>query len=198
MKKFLNKIIKEKNDRGFTIIETLVAVFILVLSITGPMVFAQSGLRTAFLARDQITAFYLAQDAIETIKNMRDNNALQNSNNWLDNILSVCVVQAGELCTVTINTILERNVIRPQLSVCSSVSCPPLMTDDNGRFGYNLTSRGASNSRFTRTVYLKEVVAGKQLEIVVEVKWKSNVGINESRIVVQENIFNWIPGQQDN
>ena len=85
MKNFIKKIIKEKTNRGFTVLETLVAVFILVLAITGPMVFAQSGLRTAFLARDQITAFFLAQDAIETIKNIRDTNALQ-GNDWLEDI----------------------------------------------------------------------------------------------------------------
>lgn len=193
MKNFLKKIIKEKTDRGFTILETLVAVFILVLSITGPMVFAQSGLRTAFLARDQITAFYLAQDAIETIKNMRDNNALQNSNNWLDYIFE-CGAEIGVECKVTIDTILEPGVVRPEVELCSSGFCPPLMTDDSGRFGYDLT--GGTNSRFTRNVYLTEIVQGRELEIVVEVVWKSNVGINTSRIVVQENIFNWIPGQQ--
>jgi hypothetical protein len=49
------------------------------------------------------------------------------------------------------------------------------------------------NSRFTRNVYLKEIVQDNELQIVVEVTWTSNVRVGESRIVVQENIYNWIP-----
>jgi prepilin-type N-terminal cleavage/methylation domain-containing protein len=59
-----------RTSSGFTLIETLVAIFILVLATTGPLSFAQSGLRASFVARDQVVAFYLAQDAIETIKNL--------------------------------------------------------------------------------------------------------------------------------
>lgn len=70
-----------KNNGGFTIIESLVAIFIILLAITGPMVFTQNGLRTAFLSRDQITAFFLTQDVIETIKNYRNGEAIGIINN---------------------------------------------------------------------------------------------------------------------
>jgi len=73
--KFLNIKNNMKNNSGFTMIESLVAIFIILLAITGPMVFAQNGLRTAFLSRDQITAFFLAQDVIESIKNYRNGQA---------------------------------------------------------------------------------------------------------------------------
>lgn len=189
MRNFIKKIIKEKGDRGFTILETLVAIFILVLSITGPMVFAQSGLRTAFLARDQITSFFLAQDAIETIKNMRDNNALSGSNNWLDGIF-LCDENIDPTCLVSIDTALEDG---PEVTVCSSGTCPKLKTDTSGRFGYGFSINDSSDSRFTRNIYLTEVVDGAELQIVVEMTWTSNVRVGDSRIVVQENIFNWIP-----
>jgi type II secretory pathway pseudopilin PulG len=191
MKNFLKKIIKEKNDRGFTILETLVAIFILVLSITGPMVFAQSGLRTAFLARDQITAFFLAQDAIETIKNLRDSNALEVTNNWLDGIF-ICS-NMTEDCLISIDTTVA---IDPPIEICSSGVCPKFRVDTDGRFGYDFSTGQSEESRFTRNIYLTEVVEGEELQIVVEVLWTSNVRIGESRIVVQENIYNWIPNAQ--
>lgn len=190
MRNLIKKIIKEKNDRGFTILETLVAIFILVLSVTGPMVFAQSGLRTAFLARDQITAFFLAQDAIETIKNMRDNNALNGANNWLDDIFE-CDQDVNPTCLVSIDTTVEDEM--PPVAVCSSGDCPLLKMDSDGRFGYSFSLDDSSYSRFTRNIYLTEVVPGAELQIVVEIKWTSNVRVGSSRIVVQENIFNWIP-----
>lgn len=79
MKKILNKI---KNKEGFTIIETLVAITILMIAIAGPMTIAQKGLRASVQARDQITATYLAQDVMEYMKNLRDKNYTQSSSRW--------------------------------------------------------------------------------------------------------------------
>lgn len=195
MKNFIKKIIKEKTNRGFTVLETLVAVFILVLAITGPMVFAQSGLRTAFLARDQITAFFLAQDAIETIKNIRDDNALK-GNDWLSRITDECSV--NENCLISVETLYDDfgdlgGVGDVRIKKCpNELSCPVLENDSIGRFGYTLSGEGISDSRFTRNVFVREINPG-ELQIVVEVKWTSNVRVDSSRIVVQENIYDWVP-----
>ena len=56
--------------------ETLIAVFVLSLAITGPFMIAQKGLQAGLISKDQITAFYLAQDAIEYIRYARDTNCL--------------------------------------------------------------------------------------------------------------------------
>lgn len=188
MKNFIKKIIKEKKDRGFTILETLVAIFILVLSITGPMVFAQTGLRTAFLARDQITAFFLAQDVIETIKNLRDTNSLEGKAEWLDGIF-ICNQSINPTCLISVDT----TVADPVLAECESGVCPILETNSDGKFGYEFSASDSSDSRFRRNVYITEIVPDAELQIVVEVTWTSNVRVGDSRIVVQENIYNWIP-----
>jgi type II secretory pathway pseudopilin PulG len=196
MKNFIKKIIKEKTNRGFTVLETLVAVFILVLAITGPMVFAQSGLRTAFLARDQITAFFLAQDAIETIKNIRDDNALKGED-WLFRILpDEC--EANRTCLISVETLYNNfgalgGVGDVVIDKCpNELSCNVMKNDSVGRFGYTFSDEGVSNSRFTRNVFVTEIAPG-ELQIVVEVKWTSNVRVDSSRITVQENIFDWVP-----
>lgn len=183
MKKIHTYINKKRNE-GFTILETMVAVFILVLSITGPMVFAQTGLRSAFLARDQITAFYLAQDIIETIKNIRDENGL-NSVNWLTNI-DAC--DTGDTCVIHIDTVIAD----PVAQVCTGGVCPPLEIDANKRYSYD----GNEPSRFTRTTYIRETTNEVEAQIVVIVEWQSNVRVGRSRIMVQENIYNWIPTVQ--
>ncbi len=199
MNNFFKKLKQIKNkNRGFTILETLVAIFILVLSITGPMVFAQSGLRTAFLARDQITAFFLAQDAIETIKNMRDDNTLKDLD-WLDGVY-LCDVGSTS-CLISIEVLYETITSKGQfgdvvIEKCLSGNCPIMKSDPNGRLWYSSTVDGTTDSRFRRNVYLKELVPGKELQIVVEVTWTSNVKVGESRIVVQENIYNWVPRTQ--
>src|SRR6185437_13507555 len=63
-------------NKGFTLIETLVAVLLLSIAIVGPMTIAQKGLQTALISKDQATAFNLAQDAIEFVRFARDTNCL--------------------------------------------------------------------------------------------------------------------------
>lgn len=170
-------------NRGFTLLETMVAIFILVLSITGPMVFAQSGLRASFLARDQVTAFFLAQDAIETIKNIRDENGL-NGNNWLTN---VCEEEPNIVCTIQIDT-TDAN---PVAESCTGGVCDAFDIDADGRYVYG--ANPPNPSRFTRTIYVRETNNEVEAQIVVEVGWTSNVRVGGARIIVQENMYNWIP-----
>jgi len=66
--------IRKDDNAGFTLVETLVAISILMLSVSGPLYYASESLKAAIYARDQITAFYLAQDAFEQIRKIRDNN----------------------------------------------------------------------------------------------------------------------------
>lgn len=191
MKKWLRQKYIEKRERGFTILETMVAIFILIISITGPMVFAQSGLRTAFVARDQITGFYLAQDAIETIKNVRDQNALD-GDDWLDDIIPA---GCGDPCVIQVET----TNTEPEITECSGGVCDLLNINSDGFFTYEGTpgdAQGTEESRFRRTITVAETSDDIEAQIVVAVEWTSNVQVGNSRVLVQENIFNWIPAVQ--
>src|SRR3954462_3848275 len=65
--------------RGFTLLETMVAVSLLAVAIVAPMSLTAQSLASAYYARDEVTAFYLAQEGLEVVRNIRDNNILQNS-----------------------------------------------------------------------------------------------------------------------
>lgn len=196
--------IKEYLDqRGFTILETLVAIFILAISITGPMSFAQSGLRTAFLARDQITAFYLAQDAIETIRNIRDQNELDcgsgpgvscfssaNENNWIRS-LAECRTVTTRPCSID-TTFPDPGAEIKGIKTCAGAwggDCPALKFNDvDGTFG---TENGTEDSIFSRTIYMNEKKEEQEVEIIVVVSWKTNAGLGRRQVIVQQNLFNW-------
>src|SRR3989344_1106832 len=79
--------------RGFTLIETFVAVTILITAIVGPLAIAAQGLVTAKTASDQTTALYLSQDAMEYVHFVRDSNQLGGVD-WLTS-LALCVSTDG-------------------------------------------------------------------------------------------------------
>src|SRR3954462_4723522 len=65
--------------RGFTLLETMVAVTLLAVAIVAPMSLTVQSLTSAYYARDEVTAFYLAQEGVESVRDFRDNNILFNS-----------------------------------------------------------------------------------------------------------------------
>lgn len=67
---------KKISQSGFTIVETLVAISILLVVVVGPMTIAQKGMQSSFFANEQTTAVFLAQEGIELIQKLRDDNAL--------------------------------------------------------------------------------------------------------------------------
>jgi type II secretory pathway pseudopilin PulG len=189
-----------RDESGFTIMETLVAIFILLLSITGPMAFSQSALRAAFQSRDQITAFYLAQDAIEFVKNRRDHNILA-GNDWLAGLGNCDEPGINKGCTI--NTTINDGAIER----CNPSGKPGCLGDNSNGLedkplkiyeegesyeGYfNSESNGGDDSTFARTIYIDEFSNGYEAEVVVKIRWTSHDTIGVREITVVEHIYNW-------
>ena len=67
---------KNLNNKGFTLIETFVAVTVLTIAMMGPFTLVMKSLAISKATKGQITAMYLAQEAIEFVRNIRDENIL--------------------------------------------------------------------------------------------------------------------------
>ncbi|MEI6843420.1 MAG: prepilin-type N-terminal cleavage/methylation domain-containing protein [bacterium] len=186
------KIHYQKRNTGFTLIETLVAISILSISILGTFTAVQTSLQSSGYAKDQVTAFYLAQESIEYLRNKRDENALNSLNSlasggsavgWLTGISAVATDPCyfGKVCTV--------DSPGATLSACSGAlgSCPVLNQDSaTGLFGYNVTW---TPTDFKREIQL-QTVAGNANEIVaiITVSWQS--GAFSKTFQIRESLFN--------
>lgn len=86
MKLHINFLKQKRINKGFTLVEMIVAVGILVGATVGPIFLAAQGIGVANEAKNRILAVYLADEGLEVIKNKRDSNLISNQN-WLTDLL---------------------------------------------------------------------------------------------------------------
>lgn len=164
---------KYQNQQGFTLVETLVAIFILVMSITGPLFIAQQSFTSAATARERTTASFLAQEGVEYVRSVRDHNYLANQN-WMQS-LAPCI---GGRCTV------DTTASYLTIAACGA-TCPALKKDTTGLFGY----QNGTASKFIRTITLTQIQA-HEMKVEVTVSW-THKGITRD-VKVEERLFNWL------
>jgi len=184
---------KKKVSKGFTLLETLVAIFILTIAITATLNAAQLGLQSSFYARDQITAYYLAVEALEQVRNIRDTNYVAATTcSWLtggdtdgcQNIPPECIRSDSNPVTCKIDVITDQTV--PGISACSGDQC--ILKFDDAK-GYNHVT--GVDSKFIRTVDIEvKPTSPNEAVVVASVTWKS--GPFTTRVLkIKQVLFDW-------
>jgi prepilin-type N-terminal cleavage/methylation domain-containing protein len=168
----------KSSQKGFTLLETLVAIFILTLAITGPVYISSVAFHNTIDSRDNISAQYIAEEVIEVIRNKRDKKALeleQPDPLWLSALLNnvPCVNEPGDSdnkCVMTRQS--DGNYV---FSVCNGGICPRIPFYPDGTFSVYGEDGVLSTSKFTREFYIqKETLVGSDtsgVKLVVNIKW---------------------------
>lgn len=190
---------KKQLHRGFTLVETLLAVLILTMAIAGPLTIASKGLQLTLIARDQVMAGLLAQDALEYVHFVRDTNKLNNQN-WLAGFNSVSNNHTTNLtggqadCTggnhCTIDSLADQ-VTYCGTSLAQCASSYLYFNSSGGNYTYQTS--GNTRTIFSRTISITTPSPGgnaSEADVVVVVQWKDIGGVTRS-LELRNALLDW-------
>jgi prepilin-type N-terminal cleavage/methylation domain-containing protein len=194
MKKFF-----QQRNRGFTLVEVLVAISIFTVSILALMAVLTQGIAQTNYAKTKIIATYLAQEGIEYMRNMRDTFVLYNPTSgqvgW--DLFNTKITGAPASCTLPAGCFFNADnlfTIRPQtitqmtLTACGA-SCPTLLYDSaTGSYGYTPTGSTITSS-YTRKIKF-DIINANETKVFSTVSWIQSSG--NFRVTFSENLFNWV------
>ncbi len=163
--------------KGFTLLETLVAISILSVSVAAALSMGQKSLQSAYYSRDEATAYNLAAEGIELVRNVRDNDALS-GNTWLAS-LATCLPANGGHCKIEPTT--------DAVSSCSG-TCVKLNQTTAGLYTYS----SGSASKFTRDIQVVQSSSAPSREatITVTITWSPGAYSNNP-VKLTETMSNW-------
>lgn len=172
----------KKLNKGFTIVETLIAISIFSVSLVSLIGLLSQGLSNSGYAKNKIIAEYLAQEGVEYVRNMRDYYMLfPNNGNFTD------FVSALNSCTSSNTCGIDPNVAPPTIFLCSAHNqCKIYINDTSGY--YNTDSVGSSTG-FVRTIQMTPINTN-EVKISSTVSWVQKSG--NFKVSFSENLFNWV------
>lgn len=181
----MNEIINKKKKKGFTLLETIIALSL--LSIGGFAVFnlIANTKGNMSLMSSKLQAAYLAQEGIEIIRNIRDTNWLEISSKgatitWDDGLTGCegsidCASTDG--CSVNYDT---------------PTTTTPNLEPYNGQFLKLLDDE--AQTKFQRKIIINALTTNPDvLEVSVIVCWKEKN--KNSSFSVKENLYNWLKNE---
>lgn len=122
-------------SKGFTLIETFVAITILLIVVLGPMSLLSSALKNSRYVKDEIIATHLAQEGVELMIHQRNNESLR----FPDPLTINCHLDVplkfepdlGYQCSFGEETIFTRKVTVLQIGVSDQYKITSTVTRSN-------------------------------------------------------------------
>ena len=178
-----------KQMKGFTLLETVVAVSVLMFGVLGPLYLANQSVKAARMQNEHLTAAGLSQEGIEMVRNVVANNtASDGPSNWLDGV----TVSGGKCDTPNgcIANILETN--NKQILACPAAPGCDKKVYKNPTTGMYGQDKGGLAAPWIITPYSRTItvstIDAKTIRVTSTVTWGSG-----RSYALSETVSNWFP-----
>lgn len=172
-----------KLSEGFTLIEALVAIAILLIAVVGPMSVIGGSLSQASTTRDQLIAINLAQEGIEVVRQKRDSNMLACWGSFTSPCSTWAVgIAVGNYAVVSVDA-TPISLCSPAPGLCTTKQ--KLVRQDAA--GWYYQGVGGTPTKFSRVVNISDVPLSAEKIITSTVTW--SVGGAPKSVEVKESIF---------
>ncbi|PIR38847.1 MAG: hypothetical protein COV34_00195 [Candidatus Zambryskibacteria bacterium CG10_big_fil_rev_8_21_14_0_10_42_12] len=178
---------KKIYTHGFTVIEALVAIGILTVAISGAFAAASLSLNRSTYTKEQVTAFYLAQEGMEAIRWKRDTNAIA-GNDWMEGIGEV-----GDPCLTPNVCYVDTIPLSMNFVSCGTSwgACPLIRLDSPYLYSYTagtptIFRREIQITPLTSVPYIAD---GNVVQVEVRVTW-THEG-DDKAFIAKGLLYNW-------
>lgn len=171
----------ENKEKGFSLAELLIALFVLTIGILGAYTAIQRAIYVIDYSSARLTAAYLGQEAIEIVRNIKDTNLIEEekgSGSWDEGLID------GTYEVEYPNVLSLDPVLTPCIGICEFNNLRYLK-NDGGMYNY----LGSEATRYKRKMEITHIGANT-LKLETTVYWRSKGG-NVHQFEVQENLYNW-------
>lgn len=188
-----------KRATGFSLVETLVAISILLLVVVGPLTITARTAKSSTFATEQMTAQFLAQEGIELAHKVRDDYLLEYVASTLASPWSTLTNQNGPYRNCWGASGCGLMMDNNDLGVFPPVDCAiagacllyRATGPTNVRSVYRYGSIGAVATPFTRVIRFREVLGSTdQMRVISEVTWRTGSIAASQRVRVETILFN--------
>lgn len=169
---------KKSYSKAFSLMEIIIVMGVIVTFLTGAITLISYGVSGIRLGKSKITAMALAQEGLEIVRNIRDNNWLSNkraSNDWRDG--------------------LNSGYYRAQYDKTNLISASndKLSLDGNGFYYYQDQGSRANSiiTPFKRDINIEYFPGDDtQIKVTSNVAWEEQGRTNT--ISVETRLYNWL------
>ncbi|MBP8718411.1 MAG: prepilin-type N-terminal cleavage/methylation domain-containing protein [Candidatus Atribacteria bacterium] len=181
----------KQNLSGFTLVEALIAMSILIVGVISGFLLVTKALYNVTIIQDRLTASFLAQEGVELIRQLRDTNFLQQLKGenipWDSNEMLAHCKQDNEQdngCLIWANPRTNQVIT----SALDSVSSPQTLYyhPETGLYNYEPSDYPTT---FKRIIHLSSI-SPNELKVQVEMTWQSK-GM-DFWFTVEDHLFNWL------
>lgn len=162
-------------NKAFTLIEVIVSVAVILTALVATISLVTFSTSSIRINKSKIIAFGLAQEGLEIVKNIRDNN-------WLHNC-PACDRRTAANWRIGLGTGNWR--IQYDTESLLSFSSTPLKLNSSGFYQYG----AGSNTPFYRRINI-QYPNDDQIEIISEVTWTE--GGRGQTVSIESRYYNWL------